>query len=191
MTEEGTNTPPRRRPSGVSALTASAEELGELDKLRREVARLADRAAIEDLLAEYTAGMDGQDPDRLAGVFTDDVVVEHPGGKWVGFDEVFAGLTGAISRHFTSHHMVTNHRATIDGDIARAVCYFHSVHLDDPARPDQHADHGGWYLVEAARTAEGWRLRHLKQVSVWCAANRQPKGPVTGSMLDELRLHLR
>jgi SnoaL-like domain len=99
-------------------------------------------------------------------------------------------LSRAIDQHFTSHHMISNVRARFAGDRARAVAYFHSVHLDDPEHPDQHEDHGGWYLLELERSASAWRIRRLKQVSVWSAANRRPKGPLAASVPLELRNYL-
>jgi ketosteroid isomerase-like protein len=163
----------------------------ELHALREEVARLWDRSAIEDVLFEYAAAMDGQDIGHLTALFTPDVVIEHANGRMVGRDEVVAGLRQAVGRHFTSHHMISNARvAAVGNGQARAVGYFHSVHLDDPEQPDQHEDHGGWYLAELARTDEGWRLRSLKQVSVWSAANRRPSGPLDAAMLEELRGYL-
>ncbi|MGH9246523.1 MAG: nuclear transport factor 2 family protein [Acidimicrobiales bacterium] len=167
------------------------DQTAELRELREQIGSLVDRNAIEDLLSEFAAAMDGQDADRIPDLFTPDIVIEHPGGGATGRDEVVTQLTQAISHHFTSHHMITNHRGTVTGDRAWAVAYFHSVHLDDPGQPDQHEDHGGWYLLELARTNQGWKIDRLKQVSVWSAANRRPKGPLVASMLDELRRHLR
>jgi hypothetical protein len=76
---------------------------------------------------------------------------------------------------------------SIDGDRASAVGYFHSVHLDDAARPEVHADHGGWYLARFERSGEIWRISYLKQVSVWQAEAMARKAPLSSSMLEELR----
>jgi hypothetical protein len=117
-------------------------------------------------------------------------VVESPTGEFVGRAEAVARISHAVDRHFTSHHMITNVRVALNGDQARVVGYFHSVHLDDPEQPDQHEDHGGWYLLNLARAGDGWRIRRLKQVSVWSAANRRPKGPLAPSVPEELRRYL-
>jgi ketosteroid isomerase-like protein len=163
----------------------------ELRQLRAEVGRLLDRTAVEDVLFDYAAAMDGQDFARFRDLFTADIVVEHGGGRMVGREAVLAGLDEAIGRHFTSHHMITNHRVTMaPPDHARAVGYFHSIHLDDPAQPAQHDDHGGWYLVELVRADGAWRISRLKQVSVWSDGNRRPTGPLDPVILVELRDHL-
>jgi len=162
----------------------------DLTELRRHIEMLTDRTAIEDTFAEYAAAMDGQDPAALFRLFAPDIILEHPKGGANGRDAAVAQISGAMSRHFTSHHMITNIRVTIDGARARAVGYFHSIHLDDPAKADQHDDHGGWYLAELVRTDRGWLIDRLKQVSVWSAGNRQPKEPLDPSIPDELRRHL-
>lgn len=164
--------------------------MDEIRALREEVARLSDRQAIADVMSRFTAGMDGQDPDAFGELFTEDIVVVHGGGRSSGLDEVVSGLRRAIGTHFTSHHMITNHRVALRGDTARAVCYFHSVHLDDAEHPDVHADHGGWYLLELVRSERAWRIRRLKQVSIWSAEQRRPKGPLQLEVLGELRQFL-
>lgn len=162
----------------------------ESDDVMRELRDIRDRAAIIEAMSTFAACMDGQEPERAAEVFTDDIVVEHSGGSTSGRERVIAGLTAAVRGHFTSHHMMSNHRVRIDGDSARMVCYFHSVHLDDPTHPERHADHGGWYLLALVRSGSGWRISRLKQVSVWSAADRKPAGPLDAAILPEVRDYL-
>ena len=155
-----------------------------------DVRDLRERARIAEVMYEFTARMDGQEPERVAELMAEDVVVEHAGGGANGRDAFIRTLVAAVGRHFTSHHMISNERIRIRGDRARMVCYFHSVHLDDPQHPERHADHGGWYLVSLARSAGAWRIARLKQVSVWSAADRKPTGPLDAGILPELRGHL-
>jgi SnoaL-like protein len=174
--------------------------MSELDELRTEVARLRDRAAIQDLFAQYGAAMDAQDWELLRDVFAPDIVVDHTAERWGegrvtdewhGIDEVMKRMKEGVSRHFVSHHMMTNQRVELDGDTARAVTYLHSVHLDDPQKPDEHGDHGAWYLSELVRTADGWKISWLKHTAVWFAANMRPGGPATRVDVEEMRDHLR
>lgn len=162
----------------------------ESEDLMRELRDIRDRSAIVEVMSTFAACMDGQEPERTAELFTDDIVVEHSGGGAVGRERVIAGLTAAVRGHFTSHHMMSNHRIRIDGDSARMICYFHSVHLDDPTHPERHADHGGWYLLALIRAGSSWRISRLKQVSVWSAADRKPAGPLDPAMLPEVRDYL-
>jgi len=180
--------------------TWTEDTMGELEELRAEVRSLRDRADIQDLFSQFAAGMDAQDWDLLERVFSDDIVVDHTAevwGKgqvedhWVGIDRVMDGMRTGVSRHFVSHHMITNHRVAIDGDRARVVTYLHSVHLDDPQKPDRHADHGAWYLCDLRRTSSGWRVSRMKHISLWRAGDMKPTGPVTSAEVSEMRDHLR
>jgi hypothetical protein len=170
-----------------------------LDTLTATVNRLADRAAIIDLFSQFAAAMDVQDWDLLADVFSDDAIVDHSmetwDGEveelWVGIDEVMAKMRDGISRHASGHHMITNHRVTIDGDHARAVAYLHSVHLDDAQHPEVHGDHGGWYLCDLVRAGAGWKVARMKHVYLWRDGTMAPTGPTTDAQMKEMMTYLR
>jgi hypothetical protein len=167
--------------------------VGEIDDLRAEVRRLSDRLEIIDLFYRFAAGMDGQDWALLGSVWSDDAVVDHTGTHWGkglveelqhGREEVMRVMKKGVSRHFVSHHVITNPRIKLDGDRARAVTYLTSVHLDDPEKPTTHEDHGAWYLAELVRTNEGWRIKYIKHISLW-KTNMDPLGPVTKEEVEE------
>ena len=94
-----------------------------------------------------------------------------------------------VSRHFVSHHVITNHRMRIEGDRARAVTYLTSVHLDDPQKPKAHEDHGAFYLSKLVRTKDGWKLGYIKHIALW-RENMEPAGPVTRDEVEEMRTWL-
>ena len=172
--------------------------MSELDELRFEVRRLADRESIRDVFTRFAAAMDGQDWDLLATVFADDAVFDHSvegwngheSAVWTGQPRIRAEVEAGAGRHFASHHVITNHRIELDGDRARVVAYLHSVHLDDPLRPDVHADHGAWYLAALVRRAAGWRISWLTHKSLWADHEYQPPGPVTDADRRAMREHV-
>src|SRR3954468_23604893 len=99
--------------------------MSEIEDLRVEVRRLADRLDITDLLYRFAAGMDGQDWALLGSGWADDAVVDHTGTHWGkgvveelqhGRDEVMRVMKQGVSRHFVSHHVITNPRIAIAGD---------------------------------------------------------------------------
>ena len=103
--------------------------MSELDDLRAEVRRLSDRIEITDLFYRFAAGMDGQDWALLESVWSDDAVVDHTATHWGkgvvkelqhGREEVMREMKKGVSRHFVSHHVITNPRIKLDGDRARA-----------------------------------------------------------------------
>jgi len=172
--------------------------MSEIDELRAEVRRLGDRLDIIDLFHRFAAGMDGQDWSLLESVFADDAVVDHTATQWGkglveerqhGREEVMRAMRQGVSRHFVSHHVITNPRIRLDGDRARAVTYLTSVHLDDGEKPKTHEDHGAWYLSELVRTKQGWKIKYIKHISLW-KTNMDPLGPVTKDELEEYRTYL-
>jgi ketosteroid isomerase-like protein len=158
-----------------------------IEALAAEVRRLADHIAVAELLPRFAAAQDAHDADALAELFDERIVVEYAGGAFRSRDEAIDGLRRTGFAHAASHHLIATHRVSLDGDRASAVGYFHSVHLDDAARPEVHADHGGWYLARFTRRGDRWRISYLKQVSVWQAEAMARKAPLSASMLEELR----
>ena len=172
--------------------------VSELDELRAQVRALSDRLEITELFHRFAAGMDAQDWSLLESVFSDDAVFDHTAehfGKGivedlqVGKPEVIRMMKKGVSRHFVSHHVITNHRMRVDGDRARAVTYLTSVHLDDPQKPKTHEDHGAFYLSELVRTKDGWKIRRIKHTGLW-RTNMDPAGPVTKAEVEEMRTWL-
>jgi hypothetical protein len=173
----------------------------EIAALRDEVRRLTDRDRIRTVFDDFAAGMDVQDWELLGSVFSADAVVDHSRQTWDGHrDEIWSGhaevmdrMRAGVSRHFAGQHVVTNHRIWLNGDRARAVAYLHSVHVDDLDHPERHGDHGAWYLSELVRDAsapQGWRIRWMKHVTVWTAADMTADGPITLADVDEVRRHI-
>lgn len=172
--------------------------MSELDELRREVGRLADREAIRDVFAAFAAAMDGKDWALLETVWTDDAVYDHSAFTWDGLeevvwrgkDEIVRRTIEGVSRHVASHHIVSNHRMRIDGDGARAVVYLHSVHLDAAERADEHGDHGAWYFAELVRVRDRWQIRWLAHQPVWYSGQLRPRGPIDDEVVARMRRFL-
>lgn len=175
--------------------------MSELDELRAQVRYLSDREAIRDVLTTFATAMDAQDWDLLASVWTDDAIFDRSrqgqisaddqGGAWRGKQEIMARMVEGVSRHFTSHHVLANHRISVDGDRAQAVTYMHSVHLDEPTQPAEHGGKGGWYLTELTRTPDGWKLSRMAHTPVYFHGSEPPSGPVIAEDVANLRTQLR
>lgn len=168
--------------------------------IARDVRELLDRALIEEVIHQWAASMDVQDWDLMNDAFADEIVVDHTEERYGqgrvievqrGRAEVIPVMVAGVSRHFVSHHIVTNHRIKVEGDSGRAVSYLHSVHTDEPDRPDQHEDHGAWYLFRFVRAGDRWRISYIKHTSLWNASGMKPRGPVTKTDIEEMRAFLR
>jgi hypothetical protein len=131
---------------------------------------LVDARAIENLMIEYFDGVDRLDTYAAARVFSDDAVGDFMTGKLYHGPEKIARALGRILLQYrhTSHH-ITNHRAHIDGDRAKALTYIYAFH--------RFPDESTWHLWarhedELVRTEEGWRiskrvLRAIDSVPRW------------------------
>src|SRR5438874_221591 len=113
--------------------------MDELQELKAEIKRLNDRFEIVELFHRYAAAMDTLDREELKTIFTEDAIQDHGAtrdrdpyfnGTWNGIDEILERMNVGMGRHLITHHAVTNHRVTIDGDHATATAYLHSVHAD-------------------------------------------------------------
>jgi IS5 family transposase len=184
--------------SGVEPIGAGERTRTNDEDLASKVRWLDDRDAITDLFSRFAACGDVQDWEALTDCFSPDIVIDRSrptwdGQKddaWIGREQVMEHVKADSSKHYVSHHMVTNHRCVIDGDRARAVAYLHSTHVDDPERPADHYAHGAWYLTELTREGGRWRFSYLKHIPVWWPSALRPDGPVTESQRNEMRDYL-
>ena len=86
------------------------------------VRALADRAAIQDVVARYFTGLDRQDFDRVASCFTSDVVAEYRGRVLEGVDAL-VDITRGVRRYAVTTHFMGNYLVEVRGDTATAETY--------------------------------------------------------------------
>jgi hypothetical protein len=123
---------------------------------------LADRLAIQDLLARYSTAIDSKNFALLAEVFTEDGVGDYTasGGIRGTLPEIQEWLSGALSIFSVVQHLVTNVTVDLRGDEATSECYLFNP-LGYP-RDDGTIEMlycGGSYRDELVRTEKGWRIR--------------------------------
>jgi hypothetical protein len=85
-------------------------------------------------------------------------------------DEYVAALSGAFAPFVATHHSITGHLVTIDGDRATARAHVRAEHWV----PDDVASGGpnrwlvvGFYENEAVRTEHGWRFSKVKLTAAY------------------------
>ncbi|MYT74652.1 MULTISPECIES: nuclear transport factor 2 family protein [unclassified Streptomyces] len=140
-------------------------------------AMLDDRTALIDLLARWDRWLDESrfTADETAAIFTPDAEAVTPGGVSRGIGALTAQAARGRSNWAETQHLHTNPVVEIDGDRAtidlnRLV--FTVAH--DPARapeavPAPALTLGERARIEAARTAEGWRITRLGGTLVWAS----------------------
>lgn len=153
---------------------------------------LADRIAIEDLLARYCRGIDRCDAEELEQVFTDDARIDYGDGPKPRGETIAGLMEGLRAMHLTLHN-IGNTICRIAGERAKAETYCVALHILPGEAGDTELVVGGRYLdtlvkVENALGAHEWRIAERLYVMDW---NRQ--GPATmqmsGGLFDTLARH--
>ena len=134
----------------------------DVGELEQRIVRLEDLEAIKQLKASYCAICDDDhDPDRITSIFTEDGIWEGRGiGRAEGHAELrklFEGFQKAISY---SQHMVMNPIIEVDGDRAHATWYFFGTFTFYEG--DQAKWQAARYHEDYLKTAEGWKIQHLR-----------------------------
>ncbi|WP_244790968.1 nuclear transport factor 2 family protein [Streptomyces sp. BJ20] len=140
---------------------------------------LIDHAAIADALHRYTAGLDHGDADLLASSLTEDAMVDlTPATSKIGLDfpalkprdTVVGALIPAVGPLDTSH-VISNIRATVDGDTAHVNCYAMAQHYlpQEGPEPDRtrHALMMNRYDADLTRDGSAWRISRLTIDNAW------------------------
>jgi hypothetical protein len=142
----------------------------------RDVAGLTDREQLVELLARYASISDTGDWDELPkSVFADRAVWD--------FESVGAGpaleldrdvlvqrLRTASSGWQATHHAITNHQVSVDGDVAVIRAHIQGQFWLAPDTAVAQRNRWlavGFYDNEAVRTADGWRLSKVRLATTY------------------------
>jgi hypothetical protein len=128
---------------------------------------ISDRMEITDLLARYSAAIDGRDWDALDVLFTADAVIDYSemGGIRGTLPEQKAFLAENVPVFPVSQHLAATSTFDFDGDTARVrtICFNPMVVTDE----QQVLFCGLWYRDELVRTPDGWRICARHQDRGW------------------------
>jgi ketosteroid isomerase-like protein len=127
---------------------------------------MSDRFEIQDLMVGYCYAVDDRDFDALDQYFTDDAVIDYTEMVPVkgSLREIKEFLRVSLAPITNFQHAVSTTQYKIDGDIAesRTVCSNPMVVPGDDGQP-QTLFFGLWYIHQFRRTADGWRISHLRE----------------------------
>lgn len=127
---------------------------------------VADRLAIQDLIARYAVVVDGRDYDALDELFTPDARIDFTafGGPSGIPADIKAFLADNLAIFSRTQHMMGLPSITIDGDhaTARTSCNNPMV-LTDADGTTKVWLIGLWYDDTLVRTADGWRFTARRQ----------------------------
>lgn len=131
-----------------------------------DLASLADRLAITDVLTLYARGIDRCDLEALHSVFWPDATAQY--GDAVQNAHTWAAATvQALRCMLRTQHALSNMLIALDGDRAQAETYCTAYHeLPSPEGPREMVV-GGRYLDALERRAGAWRITERTYVMDW------------------------
>lgn len=120
------------------------------------VRELKDRQEIYECLTRYCRGIDRLDRGMLVSAYHPDAVDDH--GAFVGPVEAWADFVFNLhsTHQHRTQHMLTNHRCSIDGDVAETETYYLFRSLNKA--PPLHTSASGRYLDRLERRDGEWRI---------------------------------
>lgn len=129
-------------------------------------AEVADKLAIQELIARYPIVVDGGDFDRLADLCTPDAVIDFTafGGPAGTVPEIVSFLRDSLGVFRRTQHMMGLPAITLDGDraTARTSCTNPMV-IDNDDGSTAVWLIGLWYDDDLVRTKDGWRFAARRQ----------------------------
>ncbi len=119
---------------------------------------------LRNLIESYANFCDAGEPERTAGLFTEDaelVVMLNPGGDATsvrrGHEEI-ASAMAALSRYWSTMHVIANVNQEIDGDTARGRIGCVAHHIEGPEGERRDRVLNIVYTDQYVRTEGTWRF---------------------------------
>jgi len=126
---------------------------------------LADRFALQDVMATYAASVDERDLERYRGCFAADVEVVGFARETIrGVDAWTAFVTQALDAFTATQHLLGLQRATVAGDTAHARTDVQAHHF---MKEPKGSTFTLWatYETDFVRTGAGWRIKRHELVT--------------------------
>ena len=128
---------------------------------------VADRLAIQDVLAKHSRGVDRAEEATLKSAYWPDATVAYGGfnGRAHEFCEY---LPDAIKRYAATQHSITNVSIDLRGDDARVETYVTAYHyLAEEEGGDTEMTYIGRYLDRMEKRGDVWKISHRRVVMDW------------------------
>ncbi|MFF0202283.1 nuclear transport factor 2 family protein [Streptomyces sp. NPDC005017] len=133
-----------------------------------------DRFDVIDTCTRMAWHADRREWGLLPGVFADKVTLDYTsldGGEPVTLapGQIAEGWRDALGVYTATHHLLTNHLVTLDGDTAVCTAAFQASHR----KPDTSVwTLHGTYRFDLARTGAGWRITAVVMTALWSDGER-------------------
>ena len=134
---------------------------------------IIDKQHIQELQNHYSYSIDSGKYDNLDEMFTPNAIYNFITGFTDNLEALKQTIREALEPLKTSQHINGNQWAEIEGDFAKAGCYF-TVHMHREGLADgEHFEMGGRYDDEHTRTSDGWRFSKRTITILWSDGNRK------------------
>jgi 3-phenylpropionate/cinnamic acid dioxygenase small subunit len=134
-----------------------------------DLAMIADRIEIADLLTRYATALDTKDWSLWRSVFTANAYIDYRSAGGIDGDreKVAAWLEDAFVLFDMTQHLISNIQCEVDGDTAKVRAMFNNpMHFPGG---DKVGLFGGFYNHSLVRTDQGWQSRRLIEETSWAA----------------------
>lgn len=132
-----------------------------------------DRLAIIEKVCLYAGAMDRRDWDLYRTIFADRVEISFPASTPAAEDGPRAAeeWVSLVYRTLTAfehtHHMITNHIVTIDGDWATCQSHMVARHYDKSPDVETGWIIGGFYTHSLSKLSAEWKICGVKLHDTW------------------------
>ena len=132
---------------------------------------IIDKQHIRELQNHYSYSIDSGQYDNLDVLFTSNATYNFVTGFTDNIEALKTTIRDALSPLTTSQHVNGNQWAEINGNLAKAGCYF-TVHMHKEGLADgEHFEMGGRYDDELVRAADGWQFSKRTITILWSDGN--------------------
>jgi hypothetical protein len=132
-----------------------------------DMAELADRIAISEILALHCRGVDRADEAALKSCYWPDATTAY-GEAAVPAHAFCSQLASAITAYAQTHHMVTNSLFVINGHRAQVETSLLAFHYRESADgDDSEMTYLGRYLDDFEKRGDVWKIMHREPVMSW------------------------
>ncbi len=134
----------------------------------RTVQELADRVAIQDVIARVAIALDRRDPEMLGSCFTRDAVFEYVGvSKSTGAENI-KWAAKRMERYSSSQHTLTTQRIQMRGDEADAETYAVNYFFAKQDGEEREVMvNGGRYSDLLVRSGGRWQIQRRTLTLMW------------------------
>jgi 3-phenylpropionate/cinnamic acid dioxygenase small subunit len=133
-----------------------------------DLRRLADEAAVRDLVAAYAFGLDQRDWDLWRSVFTDEVLIDltdyepEPPPQRLPVDVHEAYVRRLFAGFEATQHFLGTTRVALTGDEAVVTAHMRAEHWLTSGQGGDRYTMYGTYTDACVRTDAGWRIASVK-----------------------------